>query len=133
MNVRKREMWIYHETVSKGLDAAVNEGGGGELEVPKVAGENPGRHGHDIYSSPCKRTRQGQPVATGASALSELRERCVDETASLPWTIPSRAHRSPLCDHLMIDPITKSVAVAAVAFLRIGANVFEGPDRGVIS
>ena len=40
--------WAYHEAVGEDLDAGVAEGGGGELEVAEVAGEDLRGHGHEV-------------------------------------------------------------------------------------
>lgn len=39
---------MYHETVGEDLDAGVAEGGGGELEIAKVTGEDLGGHRHEV-------------------------------------------------------------------------------------
>lgn len=39
---------VYHEAVSQQLNPGVAEGGGGELKITEVAGEDLGGHRHEI-------------------------------------------------------------------------------------
>lgn len=53
-------MITYHEAVGEDLDAIVAEGGGGELEVAKVAAEDLGGHGGDIVEEVDDDGRSGE-------------------------------------------------------------------------
>ena len=51
----------YHEAVGEDLDSGVAERGGGELEVPEVAGEDLRRHGHEVVDHVHHDRRRRQP------------------------------------------------------------------------
>ena len=56
-----RSARAYHEAVGEDLDAGVAEGGGGELEVAEVAGEDLRGHGHEVVDHVHDHRRRRQP------------------------------------------------------------------------
>ena len=50
----------YHEAICEELDAAVAKGGGGELKVAEVAGEDSGGERHGVVDQVHKDRRRGE-------------------------------------------------------------------------
>ena len=51
---------VYHEAICQELDAAVAKGGGGELQVSEVAGEDSGGERHEVVDHVHKHRRPRQ-------------------------------------------------------------------------
>jgi hypothetical protein len=107
----------YHEAVGEHLDAVIAEGGGGELEVAEVAGEDLRGHGHEVVDHVHHHRRRRNPRQE-AELDGRRRPRAAGER-----------HRRVRQDAL--QPPRRAVGRAAVAYAAGHGGAWEAQRRGV--